>query len=105
MFLYSLLDSWIWYPTLFDTPVNTVRSVAIWLTIPLFIAYLVCLFYLKGEKRKVFVRAEFHKDSVVLSELSFMKGSACIAYNCSNCKKIIIDYADGSMDLNGEKVD
>lgn len=32
-----------------------------------------------------------------------MKGSACIAYNCTNCKKIVIDYADGSMDLNGEK--
>ena len=61
--------------------------------------------WLKGEKRKFCGRAEFHKDSVVLSELSFMKGSACIAYNCSNCKKIIIDYADGSMDLNGEKVD
>ena len=54
MFLYSLLDSWIWYPTLFDTPVNTVRSVAIWLTIFLFITYLVCLFYLKSEKRKAF---------------------------------------------------
>ena len=61
--------------------------------------------WIKGERRKIFARAEFHKDSVVLSELSFMKGSACIAYNCSNCKKIIIDYADGSMDLNGEKVD
>lgn len=61
--------------------------------------------WIKGERRKIFARADFHKDSVVLSELSFMKGSACIAYNCSNCKKIIIDYADGSMDLNGEKVD
>ena len=59
--------------------------------------------WLKGEKRKMFGRAEFHKDSVVLSELSFMKGSACIAYNCQNCKKIVIDYADGSMNLNGEK--
>ncbi len=59
--------------------------------------------WIKGEKRKVFVRAEFHKDSVVLSELSFMKGSACIAYNCPSCQKIVIDYADGSMDLNGEK--
>ena len=27
--------------------------------------------WLKGEKRKFFGRAEFHKDSVVLSELSF----------------------------------
>ena len=61
--------------------------------------------WIKGERRKIFARADFHKDSVVLSELSFMKGSAWIAYNCSNCKKIIIDYADGSMDLYGEKVD
>ena len=29
--------------------------------------------WLKGEKRKMFGRAEFHKDSVVLSKLSFMK--------------------------------
>ena len=35
--------------------------------------------WIKGERRKIFARAEFHKDSVVLSELSFMKGSACIA--------------------------
>ena len=61
--------------------------------------------WLKGEKRKFFGRAEFHKDSVVLSELSFMKGSACIAYNCPSCKKIVIDYADGSMDLNGDRED
>lgn len=25
----------------------------------------------------------------------------CIAYNCPNCKKIVIDYADGNNDLNG----
>ena len=56
--------------------------------------------WLKGEKRKFFGRAEFHKDSVVLSELSFMKGSACIAYNCPNCQKIVIAYADSSTDLN-----
>ena len=56
--------------------------------------------WLKGEKRKFFGRAEFHKGSVVLSQLSFMKGSACIAYNCPSCQKIIIDYADSSTDLN-----
>ena len=60
--------------------------------------------WLKGEKRKFFGRAEFHKGSVVLSQLSFMKGSACIAYNCQKCKKIVIDYADGSNDLNGGTV-
>ena len=59
--------------------------------------------WIKGEKRKFFTRAFLHKESVVLSELSMINGSACVAYNCPNCKKIIIDYADGSMDLNGEK--
>ena len=52
--------------------------------------------WIKGEKRKFFTRAFLHKDSIVLSELSMMKGSACVAYNCPNCKKIVIDYADGS---------
>ena len=60
--------------------------------------------WIKGEKRKFFTRAFLHKDSIVLSELSMMKGSACIAYNCPNCKKIVIDYADGNNDLNGETV-
>ena len=35
--------------------------------------------WIKGEKRKFFTRAFLHKDSIVLSELSMMKGSACIA--------------------------
>ena len=60
--------------------------------------------WIKGEKRKFFTRAFLHKDSIVLSELSMMKGSACVAYNCPNCKKIVIDYADGSNDLNGGTV-
>lgn len=52
MFLHSLLDSVTWYPTLFDTPLNTVRSIAIWLTFALVVAYLVCSFALKTENRK-----------------------------------------------------
>ena len=56
--------------------------------------------WIKGEKRKIFARAEFHENAVVLSKLSYLKGSACIAYNCPSCKKIVIDYADGSNDLN-----
>ena len=57
MFLHSLLEGWTWYPTLFDTPLNAVRSVAIWLTLALVIAYLVCLFVIKSDKRKQFHRA------------------------------------------------
>ena len=54
MFLHSLLDGWTWYFTLFDTPLNAVRSIAIWLSLSLVIAYLVCSFALKGENRKSF---------------------------------------------------
>ncbi len=54
MFLHSLLDGLTWYPTLFDTPLNAARSVAIWLSFALLIAYLVCAFCLKDEPRKRF---------------------------------------------------
>ena len=56
MFLHSLLDGLTWYPTLFDTPLNAARSVAIWLSFALLIAYLVCSFTLKADKRKAFSR-------------------------------------------------
>ncbi|MBQ8374465.1 MAG: energy-coupled thiamine transporter ThiT [Clostridia bacterium] len=56
MFLYSLLDSVKWYPILFDTPLNAVRSVAIWLTLVLLIAYTVCLLLVKGEFRSRFLK-------------------------------------------------
>ena len=56
--------------------------------------------WIKGEKRKFFTRAFLHEDAVVLSELSFTKGSAAVAYRCAGCKKILIDYGDESSDLN-----
>lgn len=57
MFLHSLLDGWIWYPILFDTPLNAVRSVAIWLTLVAVISYMVWAFLVKAEKRKHFFTA------------------------------------------------
>ena len=54
----------------------------------------------KGEKRPLFGRAQFHEGSVMLSELSFMKGSAVTAYLCKVCKKVIIDYSDKNADFN-----
>ena len=54
MFLHSLLDGWTWYIARFDTPLNAVRSIAIWLSLSIVIAYLVCSFALKGENRKHF---------------------------------------------------
>ena len=59
MFLYSLLDSVTWYPILFDTTLNAVRSVAIWVTLTAVIAYLVCLFVFKTDKRKRFLSVSF----------------------------------------------
>lgn len=53
-----------------------------------------------GEQRKVFTRSFLHKNTVILSKLSMMKGSACLAFNCPRCEKIIIDYANGNADLN-----
>lgn len=50
MFL-SLLETE-WYPILFDTPSNIVRSVAIWLTIAAVIVFLACFFAFKGEMRR-----------------------------------------------------
>lgn len=56
--------------------------------------------WIKGEKRRVFASSNVHKDAIVLSELSFRKGSAVVAYNCGTCKKIIINYGDETSDLN-----
>ena len=53
-----------------------------------------------GIKRPKFGRAGFHKDSIVLSKLSLMKGSAVKAYLCRKCMKVIIDCADEKSDLN-----
>lgn len=47
------------------------------------------------KKKKAFIgRAMFHKGSIVLSELSYLSGSAVIAYLCRDCKKIVIDYSE-----------
>ena len=56
--------------------------------------------WIKGEKRPFFGRAEFHEGSVVLSELSFTRGSAVVAFLCRECKKVIIDYGQEHSDLN-----
>ena len=54
----------------------------------------------KGLDRPVIGRAKYHEGSVVLSELSYLKGSAVKAYLCRDCGKVIIDYSDGKADLN-----
>ncbi len=69
MYLYSLLSSDAkWYLALFDSPVNAVRSVAIWLTLALALAFAVCAFSLKGDKR-----SRFFKISLIVA----------VAYACA----------------------
>lgn len=53
--LLSLLSAK-WYPILFDSTMNSARSVAIWLTVALVAAFLVCVFLLKGERRAKFLK-------------------------------------------------
>ena len=56
---------------------------------------------MEERRQKTFLgRAQFHEGSVILSELSFMKGSAVTAFLCRECKKVIIDYSDENADLN-----
>lgn len=56
--------------------------------------------WIKGEKKRFFGSADFHEGSVVLSELSFLTGSAVTAFLCRDCRKVLIDYADESSDFN-----
>lgn len=56
--------------------------------------------WIKGDKRKLFAKAEFHENAVALSEFSFWKGSAVVAYHCADCHKVIVDYSDARSDLN-----
>ncbi|MBP5466892.1 MAG: energy-coupled thiamine transporter ThiT [Clostridia bacterium] len=58
----NLLDSAIWYPFLFDNAHNTVRSVAIWLTLILAIAFVVVFFALKAKNKPT---AAFAKISLI----------------------------------------
>ena len=51
-------------------------------------------------KRHIFGGAELHEGSVILSELSFIKGSCVTAFLCRSCAKVVIDYKDGACDHN-----
>ncbi len=52
---YNLLKTE-WFLFRFDTPINACRSVAIWLTVALVIAFAVCSLVFSGEKRKKFLK-------------------------------------------------
>lgn len=52
------------------------------------------------KKRKIIARAKFYDESIVLSKLSLMKGSAIISHLCRTCERIVIDYKEGTCDMN-----
>lgn len=56
LFSSLLADEAEWYPVLFDTPLNATRSVAIWLTLALAIAFVVCALVFKDERRAKFLK-------------------------------------------------
>jgi len=51
----------------------------------------------KPKKGKFFATAQFSKETIILSEFSFLKGSCVEAYCCDECRKIVIDYGDGNL--------
>ncbi len=44
-------------------------------------------------KKSLIGAAELQKDSVVLAERSFMKGSCVTAYLCRYCNKVVIEVS------------
>lgn len=56
--------------------------------------------WLPVSKRKLVSRAQFFDGSVVLSEYSFLHGSAVISWLCRSCEKVVIDLAGGKCDFN-----
>lgn len=69
----SLLASAKWYPILFDSPTNALRSTAIWLTIALIIVFVACACALKGDKKTKFMR-------IALIAAIFYACALCIAF-------------------------
>lgn len=52
------------------------------------------------KNKKLIARAKFYEDSIVLSKISFLKGSAIISHLCRACERIVIDYKSGICDMN-----
>ncbi len=56
--------------------------------------------WLPVSKRKLAARAQLYDGAVVLSEYSFLHGSAVTAWLCRGCEKAVIDCAGGAADFN-----
>lgn len=55
MLLNSLLAETVWYPVLFDSPLNIARGIAFWLTIALAVGFVLGALLLKGDGRRKFL--------------------------------------------------
>lgn len=58
------------------------------------------------EKKRFLIGTEFNGDAIVLSPgnfISFFIGSTVIAFNCLDCKKILIDYENTNCDANKKR--
>ena len=53
-------------------------------------------------KKHIFSASWLHNDSVVLSEFSFIRGSAVTAHLCRDCHAVIIKYDTPSSIYNDE---
>ena len=56
--------------------------------------------WLKTKKRRFIYSPKLYEGSVSLAVADMFRGSAVVAYNCRDCKKVIIDYGDPKSDLN-----
>ena len=56
MSINTLLASVKWYPVLFDSALNAMRSIAFWLTVAIAIAFALCVILLHGDNRKKFLK-------------------------------------------------
>ena len=56
MSINTLLAPVKWYPVLFDSALNAMRSIAFWLTVAIAIAFALCVILLHGDNRKKFLK-------------------------------------------------
>lgn len=57
------------------------------------------------EKKRFFACKDFNNIyALILSNSNFIRGSTIIAFNCTDCKKILIDYENANCDANKKKL-
>ena len=55
------------------------------------------------KSRRIFMYKS--ENDITLSALNIWKGSAVRAFLCEECRKVIIDYADATCDMNEKSAD